>query len=137
MSIEQYIEQLKTFYNNELYLFEGIIKLNKKSTYYINLDEIQKKDKKYILEGNNKPKSLDEYLSYMNSEKFTDISSQYYDEVKLMYYFKVTELTQGNSFGEIALIDSKQKRTASIYVNENSFFGKLSAQAYKKSMKRI
>ena len=30
-----------------------------------------------------------------------------------------------------------KKRTASIYVNENSFFGKLSAQAYKKSMKRI
>ena len=137
MSIEQYIEQLKTFYNNEPYLFEGTIKLNKKSTYYINLDEIQKKDKKYILEGNNKPKSLDEYLSYMNGEKFTDISSQYYDEVKLMCYFKVTELTQGNSFGEIALIDSKQKRTASIYVNENSFFGTLSAQAYKKSMKRI
>ena len=137
MSIEQYIEQLKTFYNNEPYLFEGTIKLNKKSTYYINLDEIQKKDKKYILEDNNKPKSLDEYLSYMNSEKFTDISSQYYDEVKLMYYFKVTELTQGNSFGEFALIDLNKKRTASIYVNENSFFGKLSAQTYKKSMKRI
>ena len=30
MSIEQYIEQLKTFYNNEPYLFEGTIKLNKK-----------------------------------------------------------------------------------------------------------
>ncbi len=137
MSLEQYIEQLKTFYNNEPYLFEGTIKLNKKSTYYVNLDEIKIKDKNYILDGKNKPKSLDEYLSYMNGEKFTDSSSQYYDEVKLMCYFKVTELTQGNSFGEIALIDSKQKRTASIYVNENSFFGKLSAQAYKKSMKRI
>ncbi len=136
MSIEQYIEQLKTFYNNEPYLFEGTIKLNKKSTYYINLYEIQKKDKKYILEDNNKPKSLDEYLPYMNGEKFTDILSQYYDEVKLMCYFKVTELKQGNSFGEIALIDSKQKRTASIYVNENLFFGNLSAQAYKKSMKK-
>ena len=137
MSQEQYIEQLKIFYNNEPYLFEGTIKLNKKSSYYINLDDIKIKDKKYILEGKNKPKSLDEYLSYMNGEKFTDISSQYYDEVKLMCYFKVTELTEGNSFGEIALIDSKQKRTASIYVNENSFFGKLSANAYKKSMKRI
>ena len=36
-----------------------------------------------------------------------------------MGYYKVTELNKGNSFGEIALIDSKQKRTASIFVNEN------------------
>ena len=96
MSQEQYVQHLKILYNNEPYLFEGTLKLYSKSSYYINLDDIKIKDKKYILEGKNKPKSLDEYLSYMNGEKFTDISSQYYDEVKLMCYFKVTELTEGN-----------------------------------------
>ena len=137
MSQEQYTEQLKILYNNEPYLYEGTLKLNKKSSYYVNLEEIEFKDPKYILEGKNKVKSLDEYISFMNGEKFIDSSSQFHSEVKLMCYFKVTELTQGNSFGEIALIDSKQKRTASIFCNEDCFFGILSSVAYKKSMKKI
>ena len=73
----------------------------------------------------------------MNGENIVDKSSIYYKEVKIMGYFKVTDLIQGNSFGEIALIDQKHKRTASIYVTNNSFFGILSSNAYKKSMRRI
>ena len=96
MSQEQYTEQLKILYNNEPYLYEGTLKLNKKSSYYVNLEEIEFKDPKYILEGKNKVKSLDEYISFMNGEKFIDSSSQFHSEVKLMCYFTVTELTQGN-----------------------------------------
>ena len=73
----------------------------------------------------------------MNGKKITDNSSIYHNEVKIMGYFKVTDLTQGNSFGEIALIEQKHKRTASIYVTEDSFFGRLSANDYKKTMKKI
>ena len=137
MSPEQYIHHLKILYNNEPYLFEGTIKLHTKTSYFINLDEIKKKDDNFILSGNKKPKTLDEYISWMNGENIVDKSSIYYKEVKIMGYFKVTDLIQGNSFGEIALIDQKHKRTASIYVTNNSFFGILSSNAYKKSMRRI
>jgi len=137
MSPEQYIQHLKILYNNEPYLFEGTLKLHTKTSYFINLDDIKKKDENFILSGNKKPRTLEEYISWMNGENVIDKSSIYYKEVKIMGYFKVTDLTQGNSFGEIALIDQKHKRTASIYVTDNSFFGILSANAYKKSMRRI
>ena len=135
MSPEQYTQHLKLLFNNEPYLFENTLKLNRKTCNFIELNEIKVKDINYILDG--KIKSLDEYISIISGEKFINESSQFYNEVKLMVYFKVTELTQGNSFGEIALIDSKQKRTASIYTSEDCFFGKLSSNAYKKSMKKI
>ncbi len=136
MSHEQYIHHLKILYNNEPYLYEGTIKLHTKTSYFINQDEIQK-DENFILSGNNKPRSLEDYIAWMNGEKIIDKSSIYHKEVKIMGYFKVTDLYQGNSFGEIALIDQKHLRTASIYVTDNSFFGKLSANAYKKSMRKI
>ena len=137
MSPEQFTQHLKLLYNNEPYLFENTIKLNRKSANFVELNNVKVKDINYVLDGKNKVKSLDEYISIISGEKFIDESSQFYNEVKLMVYFKVTELTQGNSFGEIALIDSKQKRTASIYTSEDCFFGKLSSNAYKKSMKKI
>ena len=135
MSPEQYTQHLKLLFNNEPYLFENTLKLNRKTCNFIELNEIKVKDINYILDG--KIKSLDEYISIISGEKFINESSQFYNEVKLMVYFKVTDLSQGNSFGEIALIDSKQKRTASIYTSEDCFFGKLSSNAYKKSMKKI
>ncbi len=136
MSPEQYIHHLKILYNNEPYLYEGTIKLHTKTSYFINQDEIQK-DENFILSGNNKPRSLEDYIAWMNGEKIIDKSSIYHKEVKIMGYFKVTDLTRGNSFGEIALIEAQHKRTASIYVTQNSFFGRLSSNAYKKSMKKI
>ena len=137
MSQEQYIQHLKILYNNEPYLFEGTLKLHSKSSYFINLDEIKQKDEHYSLTGKNKPKNVEDYISWINGEKITDNTSIYHNEVKIMGYFKVTDLTQGNSFGEIALIEQKHKRTASIYVTEDSFFGRLSANDYKKTMKKI
>ena len=137
MSQEQYVQHLKILYNNEPYLFEGTLKLHSKSSYYINLEEIKKKDENYILSGNKKPKTLDDYIAWMNGERIIDKTSMFHNEVKIMGYFKVTDLTRGNSFGEIALIEPQHRRTASIYVTQNSFFGRLSSNAYKKSMKKI
>ena len=54
-----------------------------------------------------------QYPMYINEP------SKYHGKVKLICYFKVTELNKGNLFGTIALIDSKQKSC----VDENSFFG--------------
>ena len=50
--------------------------------------------------------------------------------IKLVGYFKVTELNEGSSFGEYALINDDQQRTASI-------FGILSSNSYKISLKVI
>ena len=41
-----------------------------------------------------RPKTLDEYISWMNGENIVDKSSIYYKEVKIMGYFKVTDLIQ-------------------------------------------
>ena len=134
LPIEKFKEHLKFLYNNEPFLFEGTMKLNRKGPYSLDLDEIKVSDKNYVIK---KLPSLNDYISFISGEKYIDENSKYYSEVKLMCYFKVTELNKGNSFGEIALIDSKQKRTASIFVNENSFFGILSSKAYNNSMKKI
>ena len=137
MTQEQYVNHLKILYNNEPYLFEGTLKLHSKNSYFLNLDEIKRKDENYVLTGNKKPKDLNDYIAWMNGEKIIDKNSIYHNEVKIMGYFKVTDLTRGNSFGEIALIEPQHKRTASIYITEDSFFGKLSSNVYKKLMKKI
>ena len=134
LSHEKFTEHLKILYNNEPYLFKGTIKLNRKGPYFLNFNEIKVYDKKYVIK---KLPSLNDYISLISGDRYINESSKYHSEVKLMCYFKVTELNKGNSFGEIALIDCKQKRTASIFVNENSFFGILSSKDYNNSMKKI
>ena len=54
---------------------------------------------------------------------------------KIYGYFKVCELSNGSSFGEIALINIKNKRTASIFVKENSLFGILTSDSYNKCIR--
>ena len=80
--------------------------------------------------------SLEKYISEINGE---DIYREKFETnlIKLVGYFKVTELNEGSSFGEYALISDDQQRTASIFVNQNSIFGILSSNSYKKSLKVI
>jgi len=69
MTQEQYVNHLKILYNNEPYLFEGTLKLHSKNSYFLNLDEIKRKDENYVLTGNKKPKDLNDYIAWMNGEK--------------------------------------------------------------------
>ena len=132
ISQKDYENYLKMLFNfNENYLLENTIKHNNK-IYKIKekeikiIDEDLKKLRKEI-------KNLDEYLSYINCNYIKE--EPIFEEIRILGYFKVVELQQGNSFGEIALINDNNLRTASIYVNSSSLFGVLNSKDYKKSVK--
>ena len=82
--------------------------------------------------------TLQSYLKIINGEYIEQknkIIPTY--EIQLLGYFKVTDLNQGSCFGEYALINDNNQRTASIFVNENSIFGILTVDCYKISLKNI
>ena len=93
-------------------------------------------DEEKILQDKIKNFTLEKYIKEINAE---DLYKEKYEsnEVKIVGYYKVTDLHQGSAFGEYALINDNQQRTASIFVKENSIFGTLSSQSYKISLKAI
>ena len=132
ISQKDYENYLKMLFNfNENYLLENTIKHNNK-IYKIKEKEIKiiDEDLKILRKEIN---NLDEYLSYINCNYIKE--ENIFEEIRILGYFKVVELQQGNSFGEIALINDNNLRTASIYVNSSSLFGVLNSKDYKKSVK--
>ena len=136
MSFEQYKIHLQLLCSlNEKFLYEETHKLNKK-TYKLSEKEIHIiKNKKIPINTSNL--ILEEYLNFSNGNKSTDNSSIFYNEIKIMGYFKVVTLKEGSTFGEVALINENQKRTASIFCDTNASFGVLSSNEYKTSIKSI
>ena len=107
-------------------------------------DEMNDKDVKDQIKKNvNKEEkkdefSLEKYIKLINGEYIKPVKDKYLlHNIKLLGYFKVTDLNQGNSFGELALINLNQQRTATIFVKEDSFFGVLKAESYNQSLKSI
>ena len=138
MKEEQYIHYLQLLYScNEQYLLDKTIKYNL-NIFKIDEELYKKKVSNLINENSNKLNiPIDEYIKYINGEKDIDESSQYYQEVKIEGYVKVIDLKEGQTFGEIALINEDSKRTASIFVNTNSIFGILKTKDYKFTIKTI
>ncbi len=165
MTEKQYLKHLKKLhYYKEKHLLERTYFNNCLLYPNIKLDQITKEDikkkkkKKHkeeedyhnnIYINNNNEEEEEKYLDF-ESEDFTlekyiseinasDIKEEKYEsiEVKIVGYYKVIDLNQGSSFGEIALINENQQRTASIFVKEESIFGILSTESYKKSLKSI
>ena len=133
MSKEQYMNHLKFLYNNnEKHLLERTYMLNQ-SIYKFDIKEIEIKDEKLIIETPLKI-SIENYISKINAD---DINNKIDNQIKIIGYFNVVDLIQGSSFGEIALINKNNQRTATIIVKEDSIFGVLSAQEYKFTMKKI
>ena len=137
MSEEQYINYLKFLYSsNENYLLEKTL-TNNKSIYPINKDKysgikennIFNKDGKLLI-------SLDEYISYINGSKFINERNNFFEEIKIECYIKVVDLKEGETFGEISLMNEDSKRTASIFINNNSLFGVLKRNDYKLTIKK-
>jgi CRP-like cAMP-binding protein len=155
MTRRQYLEHLKMLYKyEEKKLFERTF-YNNVGTYSdikietiekeIEKDKVSKKDENLILElkdneeeeeENEDEFTIEKYIKEINAE---DIFIEKYNsnEVKIVGYYKVTDLPQGSSFGETALINDNQQRTASIFVKEHSIFGTLSSHSYKKCLKNI
>ena len=153
MTRRQYLEHLKMLYKyDEKNLFERTFYNNAGTYSDIKIETVEKeiekeKNKKkkgdLILELNDEEEdenedefTIEKYIKEINAE---DIFIEKYNsnEVKIIGYFKVTDLSQGSSFGETALINDNQQRTASIFVKENSIFGTLSSNSYKKCLKDI
>ena len=133
MSQQQYMNHLKFLYNNnEKHLLERTYLLNQ-SIYKFDIKEIEIKDENLIIETPLKI-SIQDYISKINAD---DIINNVDDQIRIIGYFNVVDLSQGSSFGEIALINKNNQRTATIIVNEDSVFGVLSAQEYKFTMKKI
>ena len=78
----------------------------------------------------------------MSNEKKTNIENDYKlnlnkKEVSIYEYQKVTELTTGDMFGDVALSNPLAKRTASIITITNCHFGCLNEKIYRESLKEM
>ena len=137
MTYYNYINHLIILHNyDEKYLLEQTIKLNQK-IYNINkniLHNIKTKKDVNLMNYEN----IEEYLNIIN-HNYSDINKSYdnEEEINLMGYFKIITLSEGSTFGEIALINENNKRTASIFCETNCNFGILSSNDYKNCIKSI
>ena len=148
--VNSYLKYLKFLYNNkEIFLL--------KKTVYANETSLPFPKEKYEIEEptfivNNL--SLDEYLKIINGENLdfekkkdddSDEEINHKSKIQPMIFIRkykliiygykwIVDLGRGSTFGEIALINENNKRTATIFVKSNSVFGTLSANSFKESM---
>ena len=90
--------------------------------------------------------TTDEYIKRINCEKkIKEITSNIRNniikinekdiELKYYNYLEVNQLRDKNIFGELALINPNQKRTATIIMKENCHFGVIDKESYEISIK--
>jgi len=128
---ENKIEEIKEEDNEEQFndIVKNLIEENNKNDNIENEKNEKEEEIKFTLES---------YLKIINGEYIEQKNNTIPTyEINLLGYFKVTNLNQGSCFGEYALINDNNKRTASIFVNENSIFGILRVDSYKISLKNI
>ena len=155
MTKKEYINHLKLLkYFEENYLFNNTL-VNNYEILPIESSEIENEK---LNVKNLEYDNLKDYFSLINADNYQDeekinkiigLNNFEIDKIlnpnrksKTKYYylkitglFKVVELNEGNSFGEMALSNKDFKRTASIYTLEDSFFGTLNYREYKMSLK--
>ena len=137
MSKRQYLFHLKLLYNyNEKYLFEKTLLLN--NSFFPTLDiELVKVEDKKIKQGKQITINIDDYISNVNASNIKDDSFEEVYNLNIIGYYKVTELGKGSSFGEYALLNDDQQRTATIFVKKKSIFGTLNSNNFQNSISNI
>ena len=146
----EYIKYLKFLYNNkEIFLLKKTVNANETSL-PIPKEQYEIEDPNFV--SNNL--SLEEYLKLINGENinFEKKDEDNLDEeikhknkkqpmifirkfkIIIYGYIWIVDLGRGSTFGEIALINDNNKRTATIFVKSNSVFGTLSSNSFKESM---
>ena len=146
MTEQEYINHLIFLYiYNERHLFLYTLKQNNK-IFAMTESIIKEKIKRLIIIENDKI-NLDLYLSYLSGEKFVPNyegikkgNKKEYNkkkEISICGYYKITELKEGNCFGEVALKNENSLRTASIFTNTKCSFAFLDVEHYNKTMKNI
>jgi len=126
---------------NEKHLFNNSFKKNRK-VFPMAENFVKEKAKKYLELPNSKiPFEL--YLSYLSGEKRIPIhekikaSEHNKKEVTICGYFKITELREGNCFGEVAFKNENSLRTASIFTNTSCSFAYLDVENYNSTLRAI
>ena len=109
----------------------------KKKKKNISNKKVENKKEEHHQHEEDKEFSLENYIRLINAEYINIDKMHYTHDIKLTGYFKVTDLYQGASFGELALINENNLRTATIFIREHSYFGVLTSSAYQKSLKHI
>ncbi len=137
MSEAEYINHLKLLYTwEENFLFEKTFNENSKVS-QIKLEEVKKIIINEKINGSI-PMTIEEYISRINCDKYINNNiSVKTIKIKIYGYIKVIDLGIGSTFGEIALINENCLRTATIYIKESSFFGTISKNSYRNSIRSI
>ena len=78
--------------------------------------------------------SINEYIERLNPE-VTHNEPSNLPTITVWSYYYVTNITQGQTFGDIALSDDAKRRTATIIAIENAYCGTLDITVYKNCIK--
>ena len=81
--------------------------------------------------------SIDDYIQRLTPETKLDQNdgASIYPYVALWTYYHVTNINQGQTFGDIALSDDAKRRTATIIALEQTYCGTLDITVYKNCIK--
>ena len=153
MTIDDYTKYLIILYNNnEHYLLKKTVRENE-MTIPLLKEKYEIINPKLII----KYSSIEEYLNVINGKKLDieekeeedseeDLEKENKKEkknknlitrkfkLKIYGYTCIVDLGRGSTFGEVALINDNNQRTATVFVKTNSVFGTLTANAFKESM---
>jgi CRP-like cAMP-binding protein len=129
-NLKPYDEGKKKFKNEQEY-YQKISYFNEISHYKIlsTSEEkyIQRLDPQKLLESIRQDTS-----NYHNPD---DIISELSVKIKASIYYEINQLYEGNIFGELALSDPKNRRSATVITKEDCYFGTLIKQVYDLSLK--
>ena len=78
--------------------------------------------------------SIKDYIERLNPEA-NDTEQNQNPTITVWSYYYVTNITQGQTFGDIALSDDAKKRTATIIAIDNAYCGTLDITVYKNCIK--
>ena len=110
-------ESLPSFFGNE-------------SSHYVFYEKKTDKSEKTKTENNN-----DNNNNNNNNNKYTYARSQ--TNLIIVGYEKIGDLINGMCFGEISLLREDHLRTSTIYLEENSYIGRLNINEYNSTIKAI
>ena len=128
--LKPYDEGKKKFKNEEEY-YQKISYINEISINKI----LSSSEEKYIqrLDSDTLLKSIKE-----DTKNFVEDCDLIYEQnmkFKVLIYYEINQLYEGSIFGELALSDPNNKRSATIVTKEDCYFGTLIKQVYDLSLK--
>lgn len=123
---------------------EGKKKFKNEEEYYQKISYIHEISHNKILSSNQEkyisrldPEVLLEAVKQDTTNNYSplDLINEQPLRFKVFMYYEINQLTDGSIFGELALSDPNNKRTATVITKEDCYFGTLVKQVYDQSLK--